>query len=170
MRKFPLTLLIAIMSIGIVFTACNSSGLKNQILGKWKIDEMHIEYYLQQQKYGEEQVKTLQDSLATVTDTAKIKMFNSQIMQIQNQLQAFQDSRDSALKKNSWEFQPDGNFIATENDGPRKGLWSYDEKLGMLFTVIENQTSSVKVKFNKDTMVLQLDSVNYMKFTPIKGN
>ncbi|HUM45532.1 MAG TPA: hypothetical protein PLD84_01300 [Chitinophagales bacterium] len=169
MRKFPLALLVTLMSIGIVFTACKSSGMKDQILGKWKIDEMHIEYYLQQQQYGEKQMKTLQDSLGMVTDTAKIKMFNAQIAQIQNQLQAFQSSRDSALKKNSWEFQADGNFIATENDGPRKGLWSYDDKLGMLFTVIENQTSSVKVKFNKDTMVLQLDSVNYMKFTPIKG-
>ncbi|MBK9730002.1 MAG: hypothetical protein IPO83_01730 [Chitinophagaceae bacterium] len=168
MKKFPGALLFMIMSIAIVFTACNQAGLSSQMLGKWKIDEMHIQYYMQQQEYGEKQMQSLMDSAAKSTDTAKIKTFNSQIDQIKNQLQAFQASRDSALKKNTWEFQEGGNFIATENDGPRKGLWSYDDKLGMLFTVIENQTSSVKVKFNKDTMVLQLDSVNYMKFTPLK--
>ncbi len=83
-------------------------------------------------------------------------------------MQAFTSNRDSALKKNSWEFQNEGKFIATETDGPREGIWSYDDKLGMLFTVIDKQTSSVKVKFEKDTMILQLDSVNYMKFTPLK--
>ena len=169
MRKSPFALLTAIMSIGILFTACNSAGLKSQLIGKWKIDEMHIEYYLQQQEYGEKQMKTLQDSLPLLTDTAKIKLYSAQIEQISSQLEAFRSSRDSALKKNSWEFLEDGKFIATENDGPREGIWSYDDKLGMLFTVIENQTSSVKVKFSSDTMVLQLDSVNYMKFTPIKG-
>lgn len=168
MKKFPVTMLIPFLSIALVFTACNSAGLKNQILGKWKIDEMHIQYYIQQQEYGEKQMQSLKDSAARTTDTAKLKVYNEQIDQIGKQLSAFQSSRDSAMKKNTWEFQQDGNFIATENDGPRKGLWSYDDKLGMLFTVIENQTSSVKVKFNNDTMLLQLDSVNYMKFTPLK--
>lgn len=168
MRKIQFVLLLSLLSIGFIISACNSTGLKNQILGKWKINEMHIEYYMQQQEYGEKQMKTLQDSLPLLTDTAKIKMYSAQIEQIKSQLDAFRSSRDSALKKNSWEFMEDGKFIATENDGPREGIWSYDEKLGMLFTVIENQTSSVKVKFNSDTMVLQLDSVNYMKFTPAK--
>lgn len=168
MKKIQIASLIGIMSMGIVFSACNSSGIKNKMIGKWKIDEMHIQYYIQQQEYGEKQVQALTDSIAASKDSAKIMVYNAQISQIKKQLEAFQSNRDSALKKNSWEFQKGGNFIATENDGPRNGNWSYDEDLGMLFTVIENQTSSVKVEFKKDTMILQLDSVNYMKFTPMK--
>ncbi len=167
MTKFPF-ILTALLIISMLFPACKT-GMENQIVGKWKIDEMHIEYYLQQQQYGESQVKMLQDSMSKTTDTAKTRTYQAQIKQIQDQMQAFTSNRDSALKKNSWEFQNEGKFIATETDGPREGIWSYDDKLGMLFTVIDKQTSSVKVKFEKDTMILQLDSVNYMKFTPLKS-
>lgn len=160
-------MLVVVMITGILFTACSHS-MKDQLLGKWKITDMHIEYYQQQQKYGEAQIKMLQDSLAKSTDTTVTSKLKGQIMQIQTQMAAFLANRDSALKKNSWEFAKDGQFTANETDGPRKGIWSYDPDLGMLFTVIEKQTSSVKVKFIKDTMMLELDSVNYMKFTPIK--
>jgi hypothetical protein len=166
MKNFPF-ILKAVIIISLLFSACKT-GMENQIVGKWKIDEMHIQYYQQQQENGESQMKMLQDSMSKTTDTAKVHTYQSQIQQIQDQMQAFTSNRDSALKNNSWEFQEEGKFIATEAEGPRDGLWSYDEKLGMLFTVIDKQTSSVKVKFTKDTMILQLDSVNYMKFTPIK--
>lgn len=167
MKKFPLAILTMVMFTSFLFTACDN-GMKDQILGKWKINEMHIEYYQQQQQYGETQIKTLQDSVSKTTDSTKISQYKAQINQIESQMQSFLANRDSALKKNSWEFQKEGKFIANESDGARTGIWSYDPELGMLFTVIDNQTSSVKVKFNSDTMVLQLDSVNYMKFTPLK--
>jgi uncharacterized protein YjiK len=167
MKKIPLAILTMVIVTGFLFTACEH-GMKNQILGKWKINEMHIEYYQQQQQYGEAQIKALQDSITKTTDTTKISQYKVQVNQIENQMQSFLANRDSALKKNSWEFQNEGKFIANESEGARTGIWSYDPELGMLFTVIDKQTSSVKVKFDKDTMVLQLDSVNYMKFTPLK--
>ena len=159
---------IAFAILGLLqFTACQKN-LKSQILGKWKINQMHIQYYEQREKYGNAQVQMLQDSLAKTTDTAKVKTYTNQIKQIQDQIAAFKATQDSAIKKSTWEFKDKGEFVANESDGAKKGVWSYDPDLNMLFTVIDNQTSSVKVKFIQDTMQLQLDSVNYMKFVPYK--
>ena len=129
---------------------------------------MKIQYYDQQAELGKAQIQMLKDSLAVTTDSAKVGFITSQISQIESQIQSFKAQQDSAMKKSSWEFKKGGEFIANEAEGAKNGVWSYDDDLNMLFTVIDKQASSVTVKFEKDTMILQLDSVNYMKFAPIK--
>jgi hypothetical protein len=49
-----------------------------------------------------------------------------------------------------------------------KGLWSFDQDMMMLFTIIAKQTYSQRAQLEKDSLTLQLDSVNYFKFARVK--
>ena len=168
MKNYRFIIIVLATAAAFQLTSCEQNGLKSKLMGKWRISDMHIQYYEQREKYGQDQIKMLQDSLGRTSDTATTKRIGAQITQIQDQINAFKATQDSAIAKSSWEFKDKGEFVANESDGPKNGVWSYDPDLNMLFTVIDNQTSSVKVKFEQDTMTLQLDSVNYMKFTPYK--
>jgi uncharacterized protein YjiK len=160
---------VAFFALAIVFFAsCQDNKMESRLIGKWRIAQMKIQYYEQQATMGNAQIQMLQDSLAKTTDSTLVAQYNMQIGQIQNQLQSFKAQQDTAMKKSSWEFKKGGDFVANESEGPRNGIWSYDDTHKMLFTVIDKQASSVTVEFTGDTMILRLDSVNYMKFAPMK--
>src|SRR5580765_1435049 len=105
MKNYRLSIITLATLAAFQLVACQQSGLKSKILGKWRISDMHIQYYEQREKYGQAQMKMLQDSIGKVTatgDTATINKLNTQIKQIQDQIGAFKATQDSAMKKSSW--------------------------------------------------------------------
>jgi hypothetical protein len=106
----------------------------------------------------------MKDSLAHATDTAKFARFQKILDNTQQRADQMKSQQDTMMKKSRWEFLKNGDFNATEIGGNSKGIWSYDEEKGILFTVIDQRAYSQKVKFSKDTLILQLDSLNYMGF------
>jgi hypothetical protein len=153
--------------ITLVFVSCKTDK-KGQLVGTWKMAGMKIQYYDQQKEASKKQTISLQDSISKTTDTAKLNKFQRQLMMVQKRADEFKANQDSAMKNNRWEFKSNGDFSAAETDGKKDGIWSLDEDKMLLFTIINKQTASVHVKFDKDTLTLQLDSLNYMKFARVK--
>ncbi len=145
-----------------IVTSCQRTD-RSKLIGTWRIADIQFEYLQQQEDFMNEQMQMLQDSLAVLTDSARATQYQEQLQFAQERLHELQASRDS-LFKNRWIFHRDGTFEARETDGTKSGLWSYDPQHRMLFTVIDKQTSSVDVRFRKDTLMLQFDSLNYLSF------
>jgi len=136
----------------------------DKLIGKWRIVKIAFQQFTQQLEMSQKQVAMLQDSIANNTDTAKVNHFQKLLAMTENRAEQMKAQQDTMMAKSRWEFLKNGDFNAVEAQGNSKGIWSYDEEKGMLFTVIEQRTYSQHVKFNKDTMILQLDSLNYMGF------
>jgi len=158
LKSFTVLALIAIS-----FASCQSH-VKDQIIGKWRIAKVEFYQFKQQQQFDQKQIAMMQDSISKNTDTAKIARFQKILKNTQMRADQMQAQQDTMIKKSRWDFKSNGDFEATEIGGPNKGIWSYDEEKGILFTVINHNAYSQNVKFNKDTMILQLDSLNYMGF------
>ena len=158
--------LAAILTLTLI--SCKTSSKKDQLVGTWKMAGMKIQYYDQQKEASKKQIDMLQDSISKATDTAKLNKFQKQLVMVQKRSDDFKANQDSAMKNNRWEFNSNGDFTAAETDGKKNGIWSLDEDKMLLFTIIDKQTASVHVHFDKDTLTLQLDSLNYMKFARVK--
>ncbi len=151
-----------IMVASMIMSSCQRTD-RSKLIGTWRIADIQFEYLQQQEDFMNEQMQMLQDSLAVLTDSARVIQYQEQLQFAQERVHELQASRDS-LFKNRWIFHRDGTFEAHETNGIRTGLWSYDPQHRMLFTVIDKQTSNVDVRFHKDTLVLQFDSLNYLSF------
>jgi len=152
----------------LLFFSCNQEK-KVPITGTWKISKMKIQSYEQQQAMSEKQITMLQDSISkNNSDTAKLNKFQKQLTMVEKRVNDFKANQDSVMKNNRWEFKSNGDFTATETDGAKTGIWSLDEDKMILFTIINKQTASVHIDLAKDTLTLQFDSLNYMKFTRVQ--
>ncbi|HYV92616.1 MAG TPA: DUF4923 family protein [Chitinophagales bacterium] len=129
---------------------------------------MKIESDQQQLAMSQKQIAMLEDSISKNTDSDKLNMFRQQLVALQKMENDFKARRDSSMKTTRWEFKTDGDFIAEETDGKKSGTWSFDEDKMILTTTISKQSASVPVKIDDDTLTLQFDSLNYMKFTRLK--
>lgn len=127
---------------------------------------MRFEYLERQKEFMQSQIQSLTDSIAKTSDSLQTANFTEQLKAVQGRADELQANVDS-MYKNIWTFRNDGTFEAEEVGGSRSGIWSYDPIHQRLFTVIDDQTASVTVRFSADTMVLQLDSNNYMSFVPV---
>lgn len=154
------------MAFAVIMTSANSCAKheKDQLIGKWRIASVEFQQFKQQAMYDEQQIAMLQDSIKANTDTAKLARFQRILENTQKRAGQMKQQQDTMIAKSRWEFMSNGDFKASEMQGEKKGIWSYDEEKGILFTIIDERTSSVHVKFKADTMVLELDSLNYMKF------
>jgi len=142
---------------------------RDKIEGKWRIARMEIQYYKQQKDQSARQMKMLEDSIAAnMNDSAKHERFSMQLSSLKEREHMQQVQQDTAMATNRWNFKENGDFEAIESDGKKDGIWSYDEQRSMLFMVIDKQTSSVTVRWSKDTMIVQFDSLNYMGFVKAK--
>jgi hypothetical protein len=166
MKNFVVHLAFSLIVIAILFTACSQgNGIKEKLVGKWQIAHMENQYLKQQDKMDSMQKKSMQDSIAKYpTDTAKSARFAQQLDRIVKQGDRQKTQRDSAMKNIRWEFQDHGNFVADEMGKQNKGIWSYDEEHNILFTVIQDRPYQQKIDFAKDTLILHLDSLSYIKW------
>lgn len=168
MKKNVIQFLFLSAIIALTVASCMNGKKKDQLVGTWKMAGMKIQYYDQQKEMSKKQIEMLQDSISHTTDTAKLDKFQKQLMMVQKRSDDFKANQDSAMKNNRWEFKSNGDFTAAETDGKKDGIWSLDEDKMLLFTIIDKQTASVHVILDKDTLTLQLDSLNYMKFARVK--
>lgn len=124
---------------------------------------MRFEYLERQKEFMQQQIASLTDSLAQTNDSARTAFLSEQLQLVRDRADQLKANEDS-MYHNRWFFRADGTFEAKEGGGSRTGIWSYDPLHQRLFTVIDDQTASVAVRFRHDTLVLQLDSANYMSF------
>ena len=101
MKNYRFIIIVLATAAAFQLTSCEQNGLKSKLMGKWRISDMHIQYYEQREKYGQDQIKMLQDSLGRTSDTATTKRIGAQITQIQDQINAFKATQDSAIAKSS---------------------------------------------------------------------
>ena len=168
MMKNTLRTLMVFAAITLSLASCQEHE-SDKLIGKWRIVKIAFQQFTQQLEMSQKQVVMLQDSIAANSaDTAKVNHFQKLLAMTQGRADQMKAQQDTMMAKSRWEFLKNGDFNAIEAQGNSKGIWSYDEEKGMLFTVIDQRTYSQKVKFNKDTMILQLDSLNYMGF--LKAN
>jgi len=165
--KNTLKSLLVFGSIALSMASCQKHD-KDKLIGKWKIVKIEFQQFKQQMEFDKKQIAMLQDSIAGTTDTSKLNRFNQMLSMSQKRADQMKSQQDTMMAKSRWEFDKNGDFNATEIGGNSKGIWSYDEEKEMLFTVIDQRTYSQKVKFNSDTMILQLDSLNFMGFVKAK--
>ena len=137
-------------------------------MGIWKMSEMKIESDEMQDAILHKQISMLQDSISGNTDSDMINKFQQQLMSLEKMVSDLKARQDSSMKKTRWEFKSNGDFIAEETDGKKNGTWSLDEDQMILTTTIKNQPASVHIKIDDDTLTLQFDSLNYMKFSKMK--
>ena len=149
--------------IAIMFNACEKKE-KDRLVGKWRIANVEFAQFNQQKEFTDRQITMLQDSLTATTDSAKLAQFNELLANAKMRNEKMQAEKDTMINNSRWEFSENGDFKASEMGGENKGIWSYDEEKSMLFTVIDQRTTSVNVRFKQDTMVLQFDSLNYISF------
>jgi uncharacterized protein YjiK len=154
---------IFLVLFGSLISACQKPA-GDKLVGKWRVATVEFQRTKQQKEFLDRQVAMFNDSIAATTDTAKINRFNEMIAMAKTQAQQMQEQQDTMKEKSRWEFKANGDFNATEMGGENSGIWSYDEGHSMLFTVINEQTASVDVKFKGDTLLLMFDSLNYLGF------
>ncbi|MCS6917516.1 MAG: hypothetical protein RMK52_05905 [Chitinophagales bacterium] len=147
-------------------TSCKKTD-RSRLTGTWRVADMRFEYLDRQKDFMQRQIDLLTDSLARTADSVVTAQLSDQIQIIRDRADELKANEDS-MYLNRWIFRADGTFEAQETGGSRTGIWSYDPLHQRLFTVIDEQTASVEVRFQKDTLKLQLDSVNYMSFVRVE--
>lgn len=155
--------IMAIAAVMVFGTSC-SKHEKDKLIGRWKIASVEFQQFKQQEEYDQKQIAMLEDSIKANSDTAKVARFQRLLENTKRRSEQMKQQQDTMIAKSRWEFKSNGDFSANEMQGENKGIWSYDEEKGILFTIIDERTSSVHVKFKADTLVLELDSLNYMNF------
>ncbi|MEO5675452.1 MAG: hypothetical protein ABIQ74_12475 [Chitinophagales bacterium] len=158
---FPVVVILSVLS------SCQHD-VKDQLVGTWQMARVKLTSTEEQQKMIEGRIGSLKDSLTNASDTARQNKFQNQITIMNKRLSDMILKQDSAIKKTTWEFKSNGDFIAYMGTQQNKGLWSFDQDMMMLFTIIAKQTYSQRAQLEKDSLTLQLDSVNYFKFARIK--
>ncbi len=162
----PFTLLFLFSLL--TFFACQHGGMRDQLVGNWKMASVKLTSSEQQKQMINTRITALQDSLSHSTDTARQNKFQKQVTVLEQRAADMTAKQDSAIKKTVWEFKSNCDFIANMGSKENKGLWSFDDKLMMLFTVVAKQAYSQRVELDKDSLTIQLDSLNYFKFVRVK--
>ncbi len=167
MKNSVLSIMFLISTVIFIFSSCNNDS-KGKLVGTWKMARVKLTSSEQQQQMMQSRVVALQDSVSKNTDTAKVHKYQMQLDMLQKRIADVKMKQDSAIIKTQWEFKSNGDFIAYMGKQENKGMWSYDDKLNLLFTIVGKQTFSQHTDFDHDSLTLHLDSVNYFKFVKVK--
>lgn len=159
-----ITLAVMVTAVAMITLSSCTKHQGDKLIGRWKISSVEFQQFQQQEQYDQQQIAMLEDSIKANTDSTKLARFQQLLDNTKRRAEQMKSQQDTMIAKSRWEFKDNGDFSATEMQGENKGIWSFDDEKGILFTIIDERTSSVHVNFKNDTMVLQLDSLNYMKF------
>jgi hypothetical protein len=167
MKDSSIKLLFLSAIAALVFISCKHQ-LKDELVGNWQLARVKLVNSEQQQKMMQGRIASLHDSISKYTDTAKLNTFQKQLNMMEKSSAEMQSKQDSAIKKTRWEFKDNGNFVANQGGQKNEGLWSFDQEKMLLFTIVGKQTYSQHVSIDGDSLTLELDSLNYLKFARVK--
>ncbi len=166
MKNLVQTLFIAITLTAFI-ASCTQTNSNPALVGKWKMNSIEIKQYAERIQQLEGLIKSLNDSLAITTDTAKLAKSKQELGYYQQNLEGMKANMDSSLKNTFWTFDGNGKLSGQEADRKNyAGYWNYNEKTKMLTRYLP--ADSVKVAVKGDTMVLNLDSINHITFVKSK--
>ncbi|MCY7408842.1 MAG: hypothetical protein LH473_01085 [Chitinophagales bacterium] len=166
MKNLVQTLFVTI-TLSVLVASCGQTNSNPALVGKWKMNSIEIKQYAERIEQMEGLIKSLNDSLAIITDTAKLAKTKQELVYYQQNLDGMKSNMDSSLKNTFWTFDGNGQLSGQEADRKNyTGYWNYNDKTKMLTRYLP--ADSVKVAVKGDTMVLNLDSINHITFVKSK--
>ena len=151
------------------FAAC--TNMKTEIAKKWKltssVNPMRDTMYAQMNR----KVNSLNDSIASVTDTAKLRELNEQLGKEQYSLNLFNESIKQLLNESFLDLKSNGEYSSNVT-GNENGKWELSgDKKYIYFHPKEKSNSDTLIikEFNASgKLVLAFDSLTYLTFAPDK--
>src|SRR5262249_13607586 len=147
------TQLLAMIILAISVFSCSQTSDNKDLIGKWKMHEIHIKQYNDQMAQIESQIAAFKDSLASAKDSASTKKFQNQLNSYMRYKDNMQARKDSSLKNTIWTFKEGGKLEGQESATNKyKGYWEYNSNSKTLRRFLPSD--SVKVDVKGDTMTL----------------